>query len=143
MRRFGMLLVTIVLVTGAEDKTKGAGKAELSKFQGVWTAVSFEANGEKAPEDAVKKIKFTVKDHNWKLERGDNTNNGTLTLDPSKSPKEFDAALEDGGQVVLGLYEIKGDTLKMCWSAPGGDRPAALKADEGKTLAVFKKAKAD
>jgi len=66
-----------------------------------------------------------------------------VKLDPSKNPKEFEAVLEGSDEKVLGLYEAEGDTLKMCWTNPGGERPTAFSGGEGKTLVVYKKAKPD
>jgi len=143
MRRYGILLVTVGLLMGAQDNKKDASKAELKKLQGTWTVVSLEGNGEKVPEETTKKMKFIVKDNNWTLDRGDDSIKGTVKLNPSKNPKEFDAELEESGDKVLGLYEFKGDTVKMCWTNPGGERPAAFSGGEGKTLVVYKKSKPD
>src|SRR5262249_18708418 len=142
MRKYGILFVAVGLLLGADDAKKGSGTEELKNLQGVWVAVSFEANGDKVPADEVKKIKLTVKDNKWVLERGDGTNQGTIKLDASKNPKQFDAALEDSADSVPGIYELKDGTLKMCWSNPGGERPTSFKNEEGKTVATYKK-KAD
>jgi uncharacterized protein (TIGR03067 family) len=143
MQRYGVLFVAVALMLGADEAKKGSSAEELKSLQGVWTAVSFEANGEKVPEEDAKKIKLTVKENKWVLERGDGTNQGTIKLDASKNPKQFDAALEDSSDSVLGIYEVKDGTLKMCWSNPGGDRPTTFKNEEGKTVATYKKAKSD
>jgi hypothetical protein len=44
---------------------------------------------------------------------------------------------------VQGIYEVEGDTFKLCYAAPGEARPKefATKAATGLTLAVWKKAK--
>jgi uncharacterized protein (TIGR03067 family) len=143
MRRYKILLIAIGLMLGADDSKKDSGADELKKLQGQWTVESLEANGEKLPADEAKKMKLTIKDNNWTLDRGDDTTKGTIKLAPTKNPKEFDALLEGSSDAVLGLYEIKGDTLKMCWTNPGGERPSAFKGDDGKTLVVYKKAKSD
>jgi uncharacterized protein (TIGR03067 family) len=143
MQAYGILFMALGLVIGAEDNKKDSGQGDVKMLQGSWTVVSFEANGEKVPEDVAKKMKLTVKDKDWTLERGDQTNKGTITLDPSKKPKAFDAMLEGSGETVHGIYEFKGDTLTMCWSAPDNERPTAFKGDDGKTLVVYKKAKSE
>jgi uncharacterized protein (TIGR03067 family) len=136
-------LVAVGLLLGADEPKKNSGTEELKKIQGQWTVESLEANGEKLPADEAKKMKLTIKDENWTLDRGDDTTKGTIKLAPSKNPKEFDAMIEGSGDAVLGLYELKGDTLKMCWTSPGGERPTAFKGDDGKTLVFYKKAKSD
>jgi uncharacterized protein (TIGR03067 family) len=141
--QYGALFVAVGFLMGAEDNKTDSGQRELNMLQGAWTVMSFEANGEKAPEEIAKKMKLMVKDNNWALQRGGKTNKGTIKLDPSKNPAAFEAVLEGSGDVVLGIYEIKGDTLTMCWAGSNKERPAAFKSDDGKTLVVYKKAKSD
>jgi len=143
MRRYGILFVAVALLLGADEAKKGSSTEELKNLQGTWMALTFEANGEKVPAEDAKKIKLTIKDNKWTLERSDGTNQGTIKLDPAKDPKQFDAVLEDSSDTVPGIYELKDGTLKMCWSNPGGDRPTTFKNEEGKTVASYKKAKSD
>lgn len=139
MVKYGMLVAAVALMLGADDAKKGSGSEDLQKLQGVWIATSFEANGDKVPPDEVKKVKLTIKDNKWVLDRPDGTNQGTIKLDGSKNPKTFDAALEDSSDSVPGIYEFKDGVLKMCWTNPGGDRPTNFKSEEGKTVATYKK----
>ena len=66
-------------------------------------------------------------------------------LDPSKSPKTLDAAVTEGpnkGGVILGIYEISGDTLKVCFDPEGKKRPTQFKTLSGsQTLVVHKRVK--
>ena len=45
----------------------------------------------------------------------------TFSVDPTKMPKAFD--LHPDKKPVLGIYELSGDRLKMCFSRPGKPRP--------------------
>ena len=48
---------------------------------------------------------------------------GELTIDPSTSPKSIEVEVTRGssiGKKLLGIYEIKGNKLTICWSEPGG-----------------------
>jgi uncharacterized protein (TIGR03067 family) len=69
----------------------------------------------------------------------------TQKLDPSKSPKTLDAKVTDGpnkGAVILGIYEISGDTLKVCFDPEGKKRPTEFKSESGsQTLVVHKRVK--
>ena len=40
----------------------------------------------------------------------------TITLDPTKNPKQIDLTTNSGGQssVTLGIYQLEGNTLKLC-----------------------------
>jgi uncharacterized protein (TIGR03067 family) len=66
-------------------------------------------------------------------------------LDPSRKPKTIDLTDPDDArkQAVLGLYELDGDTLRLCFpSRPGRERPKALEAKERTDtyLLTFKRA---
>jgi uncharacterized protein (TIGR03067 family) len=50
---------------------------------------------------------------------------GDLTIDPSTSPKSIDVEITRGsliGKTVLGIYELKGKKLTICWGDPGGEK---------------------
>jgi uncharacterized protein (TIGR03067 family) len=120
-------------VTRADDK--GDLEKEFKKFHGVWTFDSVEASGKKASADQFKDAtvtfagdKFTVKNGNEVFQAG------TQKLDPSKSPKTIDAMITEGqnkGAVMLGIYEIDGDTLKVCFDEAGKKRPTEFKSAPG------------
>jgi len=61
-------------------------------------------------------------------------------LDPSRKPKEIDVTELDGelkGKTTECLYELDGDTLRLCHQGPqdgpGRNRPKTLKSREGST----------
>jgi uncharacterized protein (TIGR03067 family) len=59
---------------------------------------------------------------------------GKQKLDPSKSPKASDVTVVEGpnkGAVMLGIYEISGDTLKVCFDPEGKKRPTEFKSASG------------
>jgi uncharacterized protein (TIGR03067 family) len=59
---------------------------------------------------------------------------GTQKIDPSKSPKTIDVTMTEGlnkRAVMLGIYEIDGDTLKACFDPQGKQRPTKFKSAPG------------
>ena len=66
---------------------------------------------------------------------------GTAKLDSSKKPKHID--LDVAGRMLKGIYEIDGDTLKMCYKLVGNDRPTELDStpESGIVLVTHKRAK--
>jgi uncharacterized protein (TIGR03067 family) len=131
--------------TRADDKAD-VGK-EFKKFQGVWTFESVEAGGKKAPADELKGLTVTFAGDKYTVKKGDEVFQvGTQKLDPSKSPKTIDVAVTDGfkkGSVMLGIYEIDGDTLKVCFDEEGKKRPTEFKSPTGSEtfVNVHKRAK--
>jgi uncharacterized protein (TIGR03067 family) len=69
------------------------------------------------------------------------------TLDPTKTPKEIDIEVASGkykGVVYLGIYELKGDTLRICFAMPDRPvRPTDFSAGKGsvRALSEFKREK--
>jgi uncharacterized protein (TIGR03067 family) len=119
--------------TRADDKAD-VGK-ELKKFQGVWTFESVEAGGQKAPADDLKGLTLTFAGDKYTVKKGDEVvQAGTLKLDPAKSPKAIDVTITEGlnkGAAMPGIYEIDGDTLKVCFDEEGKKRPTEFKSAPG------------
>src|SRR5262249_36972716 len=131
--------------TRAGDKA-GVGK-ELKKFDGVWTFESAEAGGKKAPADELKGLTVTFAGDKYTVKKGDEVIQvGVQKLAPAKSPKTIDVTVTDGpnkGAVMLGIYEIDGDTLTVCFDEEGKKRPTEFKspAGSGTFVNVHKRAK--
>jgi uncharacterized protein (TIGR03067 family) len=69
---------------------------------------------------------------------------GIVTLDPSRKPKAMNTWDQDGpfeDQTVPGIYELDGETLKICFARPGEDRPKNFTTKEGTgfLFCVYKK----
>jgi uncharacterized protein (TIGR03067 family) len=147
MKRMTLLVVAAGLLLAADDKKDEAVKKDLEKLQGEWIMESHEFNGEKQPEERTKEYKRTVKDNHFTVTFGDKTVvEGTFTLDASKKPKTIDITLETGeskDKKMLGLYEIDGDTYKVCLGTPDSERPTELvsKPDSNQALTIWKRVK--
>ncbi len=142
-----LLLVAIVgLLLGADDaKKEQAGDAK--QMAGVWSLVSAERDGQPAPEEFVKSLRREVKDDEYALTRdGETLGKGKFKVDSTTKPKTIDFMPTEGnakGMTMLGIYELTGDNLKVCYAAPGKDRPKEFSAPagSGNTLSVWKREK--
>src|SRR5262249_16182350 len=109
--------------------------------------VSGESNGRELPEDFVKTGKRVAKEGETTITfDGMVLFKAKFTIDPSKKPKTIDYTMTAGvtkGKTQLGIYELKGDTVKFCLAAPGKDRPTDFTAKEGseRTLSAWKRNK--
>lgn len=144
------LICTLALTTsggtGAQADDKAEGEKELQKFQGTWTFESVEAGGKKLLADQFKGMTVTFEGDKYSVQKGDKVvEAATHKLDPSKSPKTLDAKVTDGpnkGAIIVGIYEISGDTLKVCFDPEGKKRPTEFKGESGsRTLVVHKRVK--
>ena len=144
------LLCTLVLSasggTGARADDKADVEKELKKFQGTWTFESVEAGGKVVPAAEFKGVTVTFEGDRYTVNKGDQViQAATQKLDPSRSPKTLDVTVAEGpnkGAVMLGIYEISGDTLKVCFDPEGKKRPTQFKSVSGsQTLVVHKRVK--
>ncbi len=124
--------------TLADDKADL--EKELEKFQGRWTFESSEADGKELPAAELKGFILTFEGDKHTVKKGDELiQAGTMKLDPSKSPKAIDVTITVGpgkGTVMLGIYELSGDTLKVCFDAQGKKRPTEFKSAPGSEIFV-------
>jgi RNA polymerase sigma-70 factor (ECF subfamily) len=141
---FGVLAVALLLA--ADD----AAKNDQDKLQGTWETTAMEVNGQDFAANGVK-LKFTFKG-NMIIMTGENAEEITrdysefrYKLDPSKTPKAIDMTVTKGDRkdsVIDGIYEMKGDTLRICTKIDGTGRPAKFTGEgEGTVLMTLKRAK--
>jgi uncharacterized protein (TIGR03067 family) len=129
------LVCTLVLAasgrTGARADDKADVEKERQKFQGTWTIESSVTGATDIPADQLKEFILIFEGDKHTLKHGDKVFQvGTQKIDPSKSPKTIDVTMTEGpnkGAVMLGIYEIDGDTLKVCFDPEGKKRPTEFK----------------
>jgi uncharacterized protein (TIGR03067 family) len=135
-----VLVPAVALLMAADDQADKDKKA----LQGTWQVISFENRGEAVPEEMAKKMKVVFKDDTMTLSADNRgrTETGKFKLDPSKKPKALDVTpLEKGNVTALFIYEIDGDTLKLCWNKPGGERPKEFAGKDKAGYMVLKREK--
>jgi uncharacterized protein (TIGR03067 family) len=153
-RRTGMRISLVALICAIGFNTSGTRaddradlEKEVKKFQGVWIFESSETGGKELAADQLKGLILLFEGDKHTVKKGDEVIQvGTQKLDPSKSPKTIDVTMTEGpskGTVMLGIYEIDGDTLKVCFDLEGKKRPTEFKSAPGSQtfVNVHKRAK--
>jgi len=122
-----------------------AGEKDLKKIQGTWKFVSQEMEGKPRPPEELAKLTITFSGDKWSVrEAGKVVQGGTHKFDPSKKPAHVDAVVtegEDKGSKMLGIYELKGDTLRVCFDPQGKERPTGFTSKAGQFAAVLEREK--
>ncbi len=137
-------------VFAAGDATKGEAKMkeELEKLQGTWSIVELEIEGAKLKDGTTKGATITLKGESF-ITRGMGAEyKGTFKIDPTKTPKTMDMTFTDGpekGNTSYAIYELDGDTWKLCLSLAGKNRPTAFAttAKSGFALETLKRGAAE
>lgn len=124
---------------------KEAGENELKKIQGTWQFVSQEMDGKSVPPEQLAKMTIAFTGDKWSVRQDDKVvQEGTHKLDATKKPAQVDAVVTEGegkGSTMLGIYDLKGDTLKVCFDPKGKERPTSLTAKAGQFSAVLQREK--
>src|SRR5262249_46091243 len=128
----------------AGSAAKDAAADPLAPLQGTWEIVSFEKDGSAAPQDDIAGLTVMITGSEYKLINKDNVSKGTFSVDASKEPKQMDVQhqTESGdSQSLPSIYEVTGDTLRVCYNPEGGARPTSFttKPDTAFISVVYKR----
>jgi uncharacterized protein (TIGR03067 family) len=126
----------------------GDAKKKFAELDGIWTVVKMEIEG-KSLLKKNEKWKLIIKDGKATSDAKDAAKEVTdlaKFLDPSKKPKTVTLPYEEA--VFYGIYEVKGDELRVCGDGvdtateknPEARRPKEFDSRQG-LLLVFKREK--
>src|SRR5262245_53408385 len=111
-----------------------------SELDGTWQTVRVEIEDGTSGND-LPTVRLTILGDKLSC-TGIGNIDGSITTDATQSPKAFDGrgSSKDGAKLDWsGIYEIEGDTLKLCIGEPGA-RPKEFKSNPA-TLWVLKRVK--
>jgi uncharacterized protein (TIGR03067 family) len=126
------LAVAVSLSALAAD-SPGDAKA----VQGSWTPAQAELAGQPITEDILKNISLRLDNGKYEVFVGDKPDRGTYTIDSSTKPKSMTVTGTEGpniGKTFPAIYELKGDTLRICYDLSGAKRPTEFKSVAGTKL---------
>jgi uncharacterized protein (TIGR03067 family) len=117
--------------------------SDIKKLEGTWMPTSAELAGGNSPID-LKTMKLVIKDDTYSVTVGNQSDKGTLKIDSKAKIKTMDITSTDGpnkGKTILSIYELDGDTLKICYDLRGKNRPTEFKtkADTFLFLVTYKR----
>ena len=111
---------------------------DYQRLSGTWLLSSGVVDGQPVPEDVRKKTRLITARDKFTLSTRAQTGTseeGTFTIDPTKSPKTVDSvqgSRPDKGKTLLGVYEIIDDNHKRaCWAPAGKPRPTDFTSTPG------------
>jgi uncharacterized protein (TIGR03067 family) len=104
-------------------------KAGKNPLDGTWTAVELTQGGKKLPEGQAKLLQFNFQGDKVTLSVLGKAKGGTLKVDATREPKQFDMML-DGERPNPGIYRLEKDTLTLCFTE-GGQRPTEFASGPG------------
>jgi uncharacterized protein (TIGR03067 family) len=142
-------LAAVGLLAAAGDAREEAAKKDLEAMKGIWTVVSAEKDGKKISEEALQGFTVTYDGKGKAVAQREGIIffRGTIRLDPTKKPKTMDSTQmlegDSKGKIYPAIYEINGDTMRVCSTDPGKARPTEFssKPGSGYFFRVYKREK--
>jgi len=112
-------------------------KEDGKKMQGSWRPVAAELGGKQFPDGVLKTMKLVLSDGKYTVTVAEQTDEGTVKLDPAKQPRALDIVGTKGpnqGKTIPAIYELTDVTLRICYDLSGKARPQEFKTKAGTQL---------
>jgi uncharacterized protein (TIGR03067 family) len=138
-----------LLVAGlsvAADGPGDAAKAEHQTLDGMWVGESIVRDPRETNPNEGQGVRCAISGEKVVAKLpGEDRPAGRLSIKigPTTKPKAMDIRPEGERDTILAIYEVTGDTLRVCWSAVGKERPTefASKPGSGHSLVVLRRDK--
>ncbi len=131
-------ILCIAFIALASLTSFGAGdSADVEALQGTWLPAKAELAGQPMPDAVLKEITLTLTNHDYTVTTAEQPDYGTWTIDTSSKPKAMTVTGTKGpnnGKTFPCIYELKGDTLRICYDLSGEKRPTEFKSTAGTKL---------
>ncbi|MCA8988653.1 MAG: TIGR03067 domain-containing protein, partial [Planctomycetaceae bacterium] len=113
------------MMKGQMSKTEEPQKgSDQERIQGTWQVTYSEDSGRIAPQEMLKNLRFVFDQNTLTTEMGERKTVSNYTLNPQSKPKSID--ITEGGRTKLGIYDLEGDTLRICFAENSEKRPTAF-----------------
>jgi len=131
-----IVLTAGLLVAGSPaGDSPGASGDDAAKIQGSWACAAAIVDGKPLDAKVAGELRLTLTATRYLTERGDEVLfDSTYRLDPRPKPRHIEMTGTEGdaaGKLALGIYALDGDTLKICYTMPGTERPTAFESKPG------------
>ena len=148
MPQHAVMLLAALYLASAPTPPPKPDKEEWKRLNGTWEVVNVVTDGVTTwPSRRGPAITMMFKDGKYAVKtNNENDAEGAAKVAPRDSPRSLDITPATGpnkGKTFLGIYEFRGDTLRLCFALPGKPRPKAFQSKEGSghILITHKRAK--
>jgi uncharacterized protein (TIGR03067 family) len=107
---------------------------EQKALDGTWLPTTAEMSGKPLDEATRKSMKLVLEGEKYTVTLNKVADKGTIKIDPMAKPKSMDILGTEGpnkGRTLLAIYEVKGDTLRICYDLSGKKRPTEFTTQTG------------
>jgi uncharacterized protein (TIGR03067 family) len=117
----------------------GAGYNRPGLLQGSWSVTALEVDGQEIPAGMLGDARVVVKGNRFESTGMGAVYEGVIELDTSSTPRWLDMIFDAGpekGNTNPGIYEVNGDSWKLCIATRGNVRPSTFGSTPGSGLAL-------
>ncbi|MBY0457931.1 MAG: TIGR03067 domain-containing protein [Gemmataceae bacterium] len=136
MVRFALGLVFLSASLAFAQEPAG----DLKALQGKWVLQSATLGGRDHTDD-FKDMKLAVTGDKYVIDFGVNSDNGAIKINATKTPKQIDLTTGEKGpwkiRNLTGIYELKGDTVTVCFHSTKEERPTKFEAPEKSQIVLI------
>ena len=128
-----LILIAVSLSLAFNALADGSSK-DAKKIQGTWLPSEAAVGGKAMGDDFLKSTVLKMTDGKYEVTVAGAPDKGTYTLDASAKPKRIDITGVEGpnaGKTFPSIYELKGDSLRICYALSGTNRPTEFKSPAG------------
>jgi uncharacterized protein (TIGR03067 family) len=110
---------------------------DAQAVQGSWKPVQAELAGQAMSDTVLKSISLKLENGQYDVSVAGAADKGTYTIDAASTPKGMSITGVDGpnkGKTYPAIYQLAGDTLRICYNLSGSERPTEFKSVAGTML---------
>jgi uncharacterized protein (TIGR03067 family) len=110
---------------------------DAKAIQGNWEPVKAELAGQSMSDALLKSISLKLDSGKYEVFVGNEPDRGTYILDVTSQPRGMVITGTEGpnnGKTFPAIYELKGDTLRICYDLSGAKRPTGFATVAGTKL---------
>ena len=130
---FFISLALAGLLTACAARSPDDAKA----VQGNWRPIKAELGGQPMSDAILKSISLKLESGKYEVFAENTPDRGTYTLDSTSMPKGMTITGTEGpnhSKTFPAIYELSGDTLRICYDLSGAKRPTEFKSVAGTQL---------
>ena len=112
-------------------------KDDAKAVQGNWKPIKAELAEQPIPGAVLMSTSLKLDDGKYEVFVGGTPDRGTYALNSVTKPKSMTVTGTDGpnnGKTFPAIYELNGDTLRICYDLSGAQRPTEFKSIAGTQL---------
>ena len=137
--RFMKYLLCLCVAVGLSLGPSAAGSPDddAKAIQGLWRPAKAELAGQPMADAVLRSISLKLDHGKYEVFVGEHPDRGTYALDSATKPKGMTVTGTEGpnnGKTYPAIYELKGDTLLICYDLSGAKRPPEFKTSAGTKL---------